>query len=142
MHLEQLRKYASVPDDTQDQLLNELLRSAMLSVQEHSDVALLPCTFELTVTDVLAYCPIRLYQGASEVLSVTSYDGTPLQYKQGDGCVILPYSATCVTITYKNAVNIVEAQKLMPAVWQLATAIYDGEDPKMQASILKTTYGR
>lgn len=140
-HLEQFKQYASVPDDSRDGVLQKMLKRAMLAVQEHSDTALLPCKFELTITDVKPEDRIRLYQGGKTVTRAEDQDGQPVEFAQEGGSLRIRKRCSTLVVVYENEVNIPEAEKLQPVVWQLATAIYDGEDPKVQASILKTTYG-
>lgn len=140
-HLEQFKQYASVPDDSRDGVLQKMLKRAMLAVQEHSDTAILPCKIELTVTDVQPGETVRLYQGGSDVLSATDQDGNAVAFaREGDRLRIQQRCAALVVV-YQNTVNTPEAEALQPVIWQLATAIYDGEDAKVQAAILKTTYG-
>lgn len=140
-HLEQFKQYASVPDDSRDGVLQKMLKRAMLAVQEHSDTALLPCKFELTITDVKPEDRVRLYQGGKTVTRAEDQDGQPVEFVQEGSSLCIRRCCSTLVVVYENEVNIPEAEKLQPVVWQLATAIYDGEDPKVQASILKTTYG-
>lgn len=143
IHLEQYKAYASVPDDSRDEMLYGILRRAMLAVQEASDVAMLPCRLELRITDVHAGDVIRLYQGGATVVSVTGVDGTAVtDYIQNGNLIVLPYGCRQATVVYDNEVILAEAERLTPVVWELATAIYDGEDAKAQAQILAKTYGR
>lgn len=139
-HLEQFKQYASVPDNTRDAMLMKVLKQAMIAVQEHSNVAMLPCTFKLTLHDVEAGEPIRLYEGGSEVSSVVDENGDAVEYTQEGDRIILGAAQAMVTVTYSNEVIVPRSETLMPVVWQLATAIYDGEDAKVQASILLTTH--
>lgn len=140
-HLEQFKQYASVPDDSRDGVLQKTLKRAMLAVQEHSDTALLPCKFELTITDVKPGEPVRLYQGGKTVIRAEDKNGETVEYTQVGNSIRVSRRCATLVVVYQNEVNIPEAEKLQPVIWQLATAIYDGEDPKVQASILKTTYG-
>lgn len=142
VHLKRYKEYASVPDDSRDVMLYGILRRAMLTVQEAADVAMLPCLLQLTVTDVHAGDAIRLYQGGKEIVAVNADgDATIEGYVQNGDVVRMPYGCKSVTITYRNEVILPEAEKLQPVVWELATAIYDGEDAAVQAAILKKCYG-
>ncbi|MBQ1790941.1 MAG: hypothetical protein II008_12250 [Oscillospiraceae bacterium] len=139
-HLEQFKMYASVPDNSRDGILLKILKRAMLTVQEHADKALLPCTIELTVYDVAGGDAIPLYQGGRTVTSVTDREGNDVDYTLDAGRIIVHQSATSVTVTYENAVTCADAEKLQPVCWELATAIYDGEEASKQASIIKKIY--
>lgn len=140
-HLEQFKQYASVPDDSRDGVLLKMLKRAMLAVQESSDVAILPSTLELTVTEVKAGDVVRLYQGGKTVVSCKDQDGLNAGYVQeGDRLRMLGWSDS-LKVVYENEVIIPEAEKLQPLIWQLATAIYDGEDASVQNAILRQTHG-
>ena len=139
-HLEQFKMYASVPDGSRDGILLKILKRAMLTVQEYADRALLPCVIELTAYDVEPGESLPLYQGGKEVVSVKDRDGADVEHTVDSGRVIIGQRSSSVTVTYKNEVVLPEAEKLQPVCWELATAIYDGEDADVQASILKKTY--
>lgn len=142
-HLEQFKQYASVPDDSRDGVLMKMLKRAMLEVQEFSDIAMLPCRIEMTLTDVRPGDFVKLYQGGKTVVSVTdATDGEQeVGYEQMLNGIFFRTCHQAVTVVYENQVVIPEAEKLQPLCWELATAIYDGEDAKVQGSILKKTYG-
>ena len=140
-HLEQFKQYASVPDNSRDGILQKMLKRAMLAVQAHSDIAMLPCTIEMTVTDVCKGETVRLYQGGTEVLSVENQDGESVEFTQEGNRLRIQSSCKALVVVYRNSVNVPEAEALQPVCWELATAIYDGEDAKVQGDILKKTYG-
>lgn len=139
-HLEQFKQYASVPDDSRDGMLLRILKRAMLAVQESADTAVLPCVLELTAHDVKAGEALRLYQGGAAVESVTDGQGNALAYRAERDRVVLEESAPTAVVTYSNEVSTPDADRLQPVCWELATAIYDGEDASVQAGILKKTY--
>lgn len=143
-HLEQFKQYASVPDDSRDGILLKMLKRAMLAVQESSNVAMLPCKLEVMLAPVWPGDTIRLYQGGKTILSVKDSQGEDLTYaREGDIIKILetPKTWSTAVVVYQNEVIVPEAEKLQPVVWQLATAIYDGEDASVQNAILRQTYG-
>lgn len=140
-HLEQFKQYASVPDSSRDGVLHKMLKRAMLAVQAFSDVAMLPCTIEMTVTDVRKGETVRLYQGGKEVLSAIDQDGKSVEFIQEGNRLRIQSSCTAMVLVYRNEVNVPHAELLQPVCWELATAIYDGEDTKVQGAILKKTYG-
>ena len=135
------KQYASVPDDAQDAVLEKLLKQAMLKVQEFSDRALLACTLELVISDIAAGERVKLYQGAAAVTSVTDETGAAVEYELHPDGLYLRRACKAVKVTYTNTVNEHEADRLLPVVWQYATALYDGAEPQEQAAILKTCYG-
>ena len=143
-HLEQFKQYASVPDDSRDGILQKMLKRAMLAVQESSNVAMLPCKLEVMLAPVWPGDTIRLYQGGKTIISVKDTQGEDLVYaREGDVIKILETHKAWSTavVVYQNEVIVPEAEKLQPVVWQLATAIYDGEDASVQNAILRQTYG-
>lgn len=135
------KQYASVPDDAQNAMLEKLLKQAMLKVQEFSDRALLACTLELVISDIAAGERVKLYQGAAAVTSVTDETGAAVEYELHPDGLYLLRACKAVKVTYTNTVNEHEADRLLPVVWQYATALYDGAEPQDQAAILKTCYG-
>lgn len=140
-HLEQFKQYASVPDDNRDGILHKMLKRAMLQVQAFSDVAMLPCKIQMTVANVRKGETVRLYQGGTEVLSAENQDGESVEFAQEGNRLRIQSSCKALVVVYRNCVNIPEAEALQPVCWELATAIYDGEDAKVQGDILKKTYG-
>ena len=137
---EQFKQYASVPDNSRDALLEGCLKRAMLEVQSYSDKALLDCTFELTATDVRKGDSIKLYRGGSVVESVKNGKGEDIGFRQEDGLIVLDQAAKTVVVRYRNTVKGSELERLQPVVWQYAVGLYDGEDPRTLANILKQTY--
>lgn len=139
--LEQFKRYASIPDCSQDAVLMKILKRAMLAVQDFSDTAMLACTLRLVVWPVAQGELIRLYQGGDTVLRVLDPNDRYMDYVKTKGCIIVKEAADVVTVEYQNAVDPAAAEELLPVVWELATAIYDGEDTTAQAAILAKTYG-
>lgn len=135
------KQYASVAEDAQDTMLQKLLKQAMLKVQEFSDRALLACTLELVISDIAAGERVKLYQGAETVTGVTDEAGVAVGFQFLPDGLYLSRACMAVKVTYTNSVNEPEADKLTPVVWQYATALYDGAEPKDLAAILKTCYG-
>jgi hypothetical protein len=135
------KQYASVPDDAQDAMLEKLLKQAMLKVQEFSDRALLACTLELVISDIAAGERVKLYQGAAAVVSVEDEEGGNVDYILCPDGLYLRRACKAAKIIYTNSVKEPEADRLLPVVWQYATALYDGAEPQDQAAILKTCYG-
>ena len=131
--LDELKAYASVADDAQDSLLNALLLRACIRVQEMADRSILACTLKLTDEDVEDNT-VRLFQTVAEVLEVTSAEGHR-QYWQPAGKNIRVYSNTAV-VMYRTEPRQADIDRLLPVVYQYATALYDGEDSKTLANIL------
>lgn len=139
--LEKLRQYASVPNDQRDALLMSCLKKALLTIQAHTDTALLHCTLRMTVPDVKNGESFRLYQGGRRILSVKDQDGNQPLFSQDEDRITIKQACQRVIVTYENEVLPAEALKLEPTAWQYATALYDGEDAATLADILKQTYG-
>lgn len=125
--LQELKRYASVPDDSQDALLRSLLRRAALEVQEYADSSLLACSFRLDVTDN-EDSRIRLYQTVSGVTSVTDGSGRSLGYSLSGNSVSLSTSSETVSIMYDTVPDEGEVGRLLPVAIRYATALYDGQD--------------
>lgn len=139
--LEKLRQYASVPNDQRDALLMGCLKKALLTIQAHTDTALLHCTIRMTVPDVKRGESFKLYQGGRRILSVKDQDGNQPLFCQDEDRITIKQACQRVIVTYENEVLPAEALKLEPTAWQYATALYDGEDAATLADILKQTYG-
>ena len=139
--LEKFKRYASVPDCSQDAILMRILKRAMLAVQDFSDTALLRCTFRMVVMNVSRGELARLYQGGDTILRAFDQYNRPVDFTRMPGCIYFDQPAHVVTVEYQNSVDPAEVEKLLPVVWELATAIYDGEDTTAQAAILAKTYG-
>lgn len=125
--LQELKRYASVPDDSQDALLRSLMRRAVLVVQEYADSSLLACSFRLDVTDN-EESRIRLYQTVSEVHSVTDGDGVSLGYSLSGNYVSLSDPPETVSIIYDTVPGEAEIERLLTVAIRYATALYDGQD--------------
>ena len=135
--LERFKQYASVPSDSRDALLMNCLQRALLAVQESADVALIPCTFRLSVNDVKAFETFRLYQGGQFIAdAVDSETGSPADVKCTDGLVMFKRHYRSIVITYDNVVSPYDVARFEPIAWQYATALYDGEDSKTLQNIL------
>jgi len=139
--LEKLRQYASVPNDQRDALLMGCLKKALLTIQAHTDTALLHCTIRMTVPDVKRGESFKLYQGGRRVVSVKDQDGNEPLFSQDEDRITIKQACQRIIVEYQNEVLPAEALKLEPTAWQYATALYDGEDAATLADILKQTYG-
>ena len=132
--LDGLKAYASVPDASQDSLLESLLLRACLRVQEMANRSILACTLRVE-EDEVEDGQVRLYQTIAEVLTVTDGEGSPLEWAKGNRTVSVG-AADHVMVTYRTEPRDGDIAELLPVVYQYATALYDGEDPKTLANIL------
>ena len=134
--LEAFKQYASVPDDGRDAVLESLLRSAILRVQEYADRAIVRTDLRMTTE-----CPdngiVRLYEGGGEILSVTDEWGEEVEYNPLPGHRVQLFApGAIVEIGYRTDPLAGDVENLMPSVYRYATALYDGEDQKVLDSIL------
>lgn len=135
--LERFKQFASVPSDARDALLMNCLQRAMLAVQESADVALMPCTFRLSINDVKPRETFRLYQGGQKPTDVLDYEtGLKADIECSDGYVTFRKGYKSAAIVYDNVVSPYDVQRFEPVAWQYATALYDGEDSKTLQNIL------
>ena len=139
--LEQFKQYASVPDNSRDALLQQLLQSAVLRVQEFADRPIVRTKVQQTVTVPNGSGIVRLYMGGGDIESVTSEDGTELAFDPlpGGRLQLFRRSGT-VTITFTTAPDEGEQARLLPTVFRYATALYDGEDSEVLNKILMETF--
>ena len=131
--LETFKQYASVAEGAQDMLLKSLLTRAVLRVQEMADRSLLACTIRLT--DDETYYGVTLYQSVAEVVSVKdAKGGEPTWDKQGR---MIYTKADEIEVVYKTEPLAADIDALLPVAYQYATALYDGEDNRTLANILR-----
>ena len=74
-----LKRYVWAVDESQDAILQQMLTTAALEIQEHADVSVLPCEMEIRVENNDSEL-VRLYQTPKEVTSVTTADGQSVEY--------------------------------------------------------------
>ena len=124
--LEELKQYASVPDDSRDALLNTLLRNAALRVQESADKAILKTKLRLTV-QIPTSGIIRLYMGGGDVEECVDEKGESLRFDPLPGGRLQLYRRGGeATVTYKTQPVQAVLDSLRHTVIRYATADYDG----------------
>lgn len=131
--LDTFKQYASVADNGRDTLLMSMLTLAVLRVQEMADKSLLACTIRLTDED--AYYGVTLYQSVKEIVSVKDAKGNePIWSREGNAIYT---KADYAEVVYKTEPLAASLDALLPIVYQYATALYDGEDNRTLANILR-----
>lgn len=131
--LKGFKAYAHIDGTSDDEVLSELLTSAMLAVQEFADTTLLAC--DIRVVDDSADGMVRLYEDVDEVLSVKA-DGMASGYSlQGRH---LYAQGRVVEVTYRTRANAGSAARLMPVVYRYAAALEAGDDQTVLNGILKS----
>ncbi len=127
--LEQLKQYASVPDDSRDALLDDLLVTAVQRVQEYADKALAVTTVRLTAT-VPASGVVRLYMGGGDVTDCRTDTGDEAAFDLLPGGRLRPLlrPGRTIQVTYTTIPNAGDRHALLPVVLRYATALYDGEE--------------
>ena len=139
--LEQFKQYASVPDDSRDALLATFLRTAILQVQESADRALIHCTVRQSCIVPSASGLIRLYLGGGTIRSLTGPQMQNVPFDPLPG----PYVQTfvrgqAVEVEFDTEPNENDRNRLLPFVFKYGTALYDGEDSSVCASILNEVH--
>ena len=139
--LEQFKQYASVPDDSRDALLATLLRTAILRVQESADRALIQCTVRQSCVVPEASGIIRLYLGGGDIRSITGAWRQSVPFDPLPGAKVQTFvRGQVVEVTFDTVPNENDRNELMPFVFKYATALYDGEDASVCASILNEVH--
>ena len=134
--VEALRQYASVPDHGRDKLLEEMLTTAVLRVQEYADCALIPCVCEQT-SAIGDDRMIRLYLGGGEVQSVTGSNGQSISFEPYGKKKVLLYTGTGeATIVFRTLPSMGDVSRCKATVLRYATALYDGETTDVLNTIL------
>jgi hypothetical protein len=136
--LEPFKQYASVPDDGRDALLESLLKSAILRVQEYGDRALVRCRVRQTGTPDPETGLFRLYLGGGEDVSVTfDYDGSPAPWTRNtDGSLTIRTHGSPVSVEFTTVPLASWKEQAKSTVFRYATALYDGADVATLNSIL------
>lgn len=134
--LEQFKQYASVPDDSRDALLESLLKTAVIKVQESADTAIAACTYRVTAVPSASGI-VRLYVGGGDIASVDTEDGEAVGFDPLPGGKVQVYRrGTPVRVEYTTIPSEGERERLLPTVFRYATALYDGEDSNVLNQIL------
>ena len=99
-----------------------------------ADRSILACTLRVE-EDEVENGLVRLYQTVADILTVTDSQGNPLAWAKGTRTVSVG-AADHVAVEYTTEPREGDVAELLPVVYQYATALYDGEDPKTLANIL------
>ena len=126
-----LKAYAAIANDAQDNLLKSILATAFDKVQRTADVALLPGRWRIVADDHARV--LRVYMGG-RVQKVTDSTGE-VSFNQRGSRV---YVGTDDTVEIEFTTEVIPANyaRYIPVVCQYATALYDGQDDKTLNRIL------
>lgn len=135
---ESFKQYASIPDDGRDALLQGLLRSAILRVQEYADRAIMTCRVRQIARSDAETGQIRLYLGGGEELAVTELNGAvcPAYVVNTPNSVTVPKRGAEYQVEFTTVPNTAWMAQAQATVFRLATALYDGEQPEVCNAIL------
>ena len=120
------KAYASISDENLDGMLKDLLRQAVLKVQEFADTAIVATKLKLEAR-AGRIGRILLYQGGGTVESVTELDGTTdVAYTAIGNAAVEVDTLAPLLITYTTTPIVGEVARLTPTVYRYASALYDG----------------
>lgn len=125
-----LKRYVGAVDESQDAILQQMLTTAALEIQEHADISVLPCEMELRVENNDSEL-VRLYQTPKEVISVTTADGQSVDYVREGRRIRTAGVYESLVIDYVTEPIEGECGRLMALVFQYATALYDGQTDEL-----------
>lgn len=135
--LEDLKQYASIPDDSRDAMLQRILRNAALRVQEYADRPFLETTLRLTAEVPAGTGIVSLYMGGGDISGCTDAAGEFVRFDPlPGGRVQLFQREIAVTITYTTKPTEWDREALYHTVLRYATADYDGAETKELNAIL------
>ncbi len=135
--LEDLKQYASIPDDSRDAMLTRILRNAALRVQEHADRPFLETQLRVTAVVPEGSGIVRLYMGGGDISGCVDAAGDFVGYDPLPGGRVLVYRrGVPVSITYTTVPTDGDREALYHTVLRYATADYDGADTQELNSIL------
>ena len=135
--LEDLKQYASIPDDSRDAMLQRILRNAALRVQEYADRPFLETQLRVTAAVPEDTGIVRLYMGGGEIDGCVDAAGDFVPFDPLPGGRLLLYRRGIpVTVTYTTRPTDGDREALYHTVLRYATADYDGAETKELNSIL------
>lgn len=136
--LEDLKQYASVPDESRDAMLTRLLRNAALRVQEFADRPFLETTVRLTAVPDAGNGIVRLYMGGGDIESCTDAAGDSVPFDPLPGGRLLVYRRNGpVTITYTTRPTEGDREALRHTIERYAMADYDGAESQELDRIMR-----
>lgn len=135
--LEDLKQYASIPDDSRDAMLHRILRNAALRVQESADRPFLATTLKVTAAVPEGTGIIRLYMGGGDIVSCQDAGGGSVPFDPLPGGRLLVYKrGVPVSVTYTTVPTDGDRDALYHTVLRYATADYDGAETQELNQIL------
>lgn len=127
--LTDFKQYASIPDDTQDNLLLRILKNAVLRVQEYADRAFLECVVRATLPVPESTGIVRLYLGGGEISEVKNERGDDVFFDTLPGGRLQLYGrGGTVVVKYTTTPSDCDQAALAQAILRYATADYDGAE--------------
>ena len=139
--LEDLKQYASIPDDSREAMLTRILRNAALRVQEYADRPFLETRLRVTAMVPEATGIVRLYMGGGDIDGCTDAAGDFVRFDPlPGGRVQLFQRGIPVTITYTTKPTDGDREALYHTILRYACADYDGAETAELNAIL--TEGR
>lgn len=136
--LASFKEYAAMNGGASDAMLTDMLRRAMVAVQEWEDKTLLAASVKITATaredDPTA--PVTLYGWPLSVASVADGDGNAVDFSLIGRQVFPKAGAAALVIDYTTAPVEGIVNPLLPKVYRYACALYDGMDAKDLNAIL------
>ena len=135
--LEDLKQYASIPDDSRDAMLARILRNAALRVQEYADRPFLETQLRVTAEVPEGTGIVRLYMGGGDIDGCTDAAGEFVRFDPlPDGRLQLYRRGIHVTVTYTTRPTEGDREALYHTVLRYATADYDGAETQELNRIL------
>jgi len=128
------KKYARITGTADDEGLADMLKAAMIEVQDFADKTILPGV--VRVTDDRADGSVRLFETVDKILSVTS-DGMVATDYQLNGNT-LTVAGSVVSVTYATKVHAGNAARLMRIAFRYAAALEEGDTDAVLSKILAT----
>jgi hypothetical protein len=133
--LDEFKQFAAVPDDSTDKMLESVLRTALLRVQEYADTALVQTVLELT-TEPDGDGLVRLYEGGGRIIRLTTADGGSVAYTAQGSDVVKVRATGTVVVRWQTMPSDGDLNELKPTVFRYGLAIYDGETTEVLNGIL------
>jgi hypothetical protein len=131
------KRYARITDTVNDDEIRGFVRSAVMTVQEIADVALVPCKIAIEGEGRCLQLWQPIVSTIDSVENLATGDDVKADCLVLGRVITMPYSGSW-RIVYNTQPNGIKADELRPYVWKIAAALYDGdteEEAKAKASI-------
>jgi hypothetical protein len=129
--LADFKKYANIVGTAKDTELENVLKQAVLRVQEYADRALLPCTIVIEGEGGALQLWQPIISGVTSVVNIETGEDVVADCLVSGNRLELPYAGRW-RVTYTTLPNAGDVARLLGYVWEMAAALWDGNTDEEQ----------